>query len=227
MKINYWQPFIENGYYHIYNHSVSSKNIFLSHEDYIDFLKKYCTYFSGLFETLAFCLMPNHFHFVVKVNSHHTVLEKAKKQISNASHSFQENKCDLNTFIVDQFRRFFSSFSLSYNYRHKRRGQLFLKRFKRISLDEEFRLAYMICYIHHNPIHHGFSTSYDSWKYSSYNQILAESEIIKKSISTFSFEELDILSVAEVIPCFDGIDGFINSHRNFLIDKEQEINLDY
>jgi hypothetical protein len=85
----------------------------------------------------------------------------------------------------------------------------------------------MICYVHHNPIHHGFTTSFDSWKYSSYKQILIESEIIKNSISSFSFEGLDILSVPEVIQYFEGVDGFIKSHSNFIIDKEQEINLDY
>ena len=68
MKVNYWHPFEEGQFYHVYNHAAGDKNIFNSDKDYLDFLEKYFKYLSGVFDTLAYCLMPNHFHFIVKVS---------------------------------------------------------------------------------------------------------------------------------------------------------------
>ncbi len=65
-----------------------------------------------------------------------------------------------------------SSYAIAYNNRNKRRGQLFLKRMKRVSVSEENRLSYLVAYLHHNPIHHGFCDKYKSWKYSSYGVYL-------------------------------------------------------
>lgn len=46
MKINYWRTFEEGRYYHIYNHSVSDKNVFENHKDYVDFIQKHHKYLS-------------------------------------------------------------------------------------------------------------------------------------------------------------------------------------
>ncbi|MBK8500951.1 MAG: hypothetical protein IPL46_01405 [Saprospiraceae bacterium] len=96
----------------------------------------------------------------------------AKKEISSVSLAFQKGDVDVNSFVLDQYRRFFSSYSLAFNFRHGHRGPLFLKRFKRVSFDPDRKLASMICYLHHNPIHHGFTSNYSSWKYSSYSRCL-------------------------------------------------------
>ncbi len=156
MAKNYWHQFLPDQFFHIYNHASGDKNIFNSREDYEDFLLKYERYFSDVFQTVAFCLMPNHFHFLVITKGWEPKVKSAAAEDEFDSH------------VKDLFRRYFSSFALAYNFRNRTKGQLFLKKCKRVSFDRDERLAYLICYIHHNPIHHGFVSEYEDWKYSSY-----------------------------------------------------------
>jgi len=53
--------------YHIYNHANGSENIFREEENYRFFLQQYDKYLGGVVDTYAYCLMPNHFHFLVGV----------------------------------------------------------------------------------------------------------------------------------------------------------------
>ena len=45
----------------------------------------------------------------------------------------------------------------------------------------------LICYIHHNPIHHGIVENYEDWKYSSYNAFHADkpTNISKSKVLTW------------------------------------------
>ncbi len=43
---------------------------------------------------------------------------------------------------------------------------------KRVCFDPELKLEYLICYVHHNPIHHSFVKNYKDWKFSSYKNYL-------------------------------------------------------
>ncbi len=56
-------------YYHIYNHANGFENIFNEERNYRFFLEKYQFYISPIADTLAYCLMPNHFHFLIKIKS--------------------------------------------------------------------------------------------------------------------------------------------------------------
>ncbi len=206
MKIDYWQHFQEGCFYHIYNHAVSDQNIFNHEFDYSDFLSKHYKYLSCAFDTIAYCLMPNHFHFVVKVKPFNWVLDKAKIENSNTSRRFQNGDVDVNKFILDQYRRFFSSYSLSYNFRNKRRGQLFLKRFKRVSLNSDRRLRYMICYLHHNPVHHGFTTDFSSWKHSSYKRYICD--------------PTNDMYLDHMMNLFGSVETFYQEHEKFRLDRE-------
>ncbi|MEM9548366.1 MAG: hypothetical protein AAGA77_20450 [Bacteroidota bacterium] len=156
--------------------------------------------------------MPNYFHFVVKVKSVAEVKENAGKEISNASTSFQNGESDLNSFVLDQYRRFFSSYALSYNFRHKHRGQVFLKKFKRVTLNVDTRLHYMICYVHHNPIHHRFRKNYTSWEYSSIHQYIHNNinEHYKRLLTTLFKTKVN----------------FIQIHKEFKINMKESLNLD-
>lgn len=53
--------------YHIYNRS--NETLFYSNENYIFFLWKVRKHILPFADILAYCLMPNHFHFLLKVNS--------------------------------------------------------------------------------------------------------------------------------------------------------------
>src|SRR5688572_5359931 len=57
--------FIPNNIYHIYNQGNNRQRIFSNEKDYLVFLKLYRKLFYTFTDTIAWCLMPNHFHFMI------------------------------------------------------------------------------------------------------------------------------------------------------------------
>jgi hypothetical protein len=53
--------------YHVYNRGINKERIFKEEENYHFFLKRYQHYVSLFVDTYAYCLMPTHFHFVVRI----------------------------------------------------------------------------------------------------------------------------------------------------------------
>ena len=64
---NYRQPLEPGCFYHVYNRGNNGDNLFYNQENYKFFLRKYDEYLSPLVETYAFCLLPNHFHLLIRV----------------------------------------------------------------------------------------------------------------------------------------------------------------
>ena len=59
---------VEHGkYYHIYNRGINGENLFREKDNYIHFLNLYDKYIEHIAETSAWCLMPNHFHLLVRI----------------------------------------------------------------------------------------------------------------------------------------------------------------
>ena len=52
-------------FYHVYNRGNNSQPIFFNKGNYIYFLRKIRNEFKPLCEILAYCLMPNHYHFLI------------------------------------------------------------------------------------------------------------------------------------------------------------------
>lgn len=61
-------------YYHIYNHANGDENLFREQKNYEYFLKKYKQHISPIAETIAWCLMPNHFHLLVKIKTEEEIV---------------------------------------------------------------------------------------------------------------------------------------------------------
>ena len=61
------QPLIEGQYFHIYNRGVNSENLFKDERNYHYFLQQYKFYCTDVLETLAYCLLKNHFHLFVYI----------------------------------------------------------------------------------------------------------------------------------------------------------------
>ena len=59
-------PLEEDRFYHIYNHAVGDELFFKSDENYKFFLRRFKKYVHPYVDLYAYCLMSNHFHFVVK-----------------------------------------------------------------------------------------------------------------------------------------------------------------
>jgi putative transposase len=68
-------------YYHVYNHSNGDDNIFRESENYRFFLQQYKKYIYPAASTLAYCLMPNHFHLLVRIRSE----EEIRKNYNSSS----------------------------------------------------------------------------------------------------------------------------------------------
>src|SRR5258707_10173440 len=51
--------------YHVYNRGNNKQPIFFKRDNYLFFLKKVNKYFLPNADILAWCLMPNHFHFLI------------------------------------------------------------------------------------------------------------------------------------------------------------------
>ena len=66
MKIDYWQTFYPETYYHVYNRANGFANLFINDGNYRYFLDKWQHYFGNYLDTVAYCLIHNHFHFVVR-----------------------------------------------------------------------------------------------------------------------------------------------------------------
>ncbi len=66
---DYRRKLEEDKFYHIYNRGNNGEKLFYTIANYMFFPRKYDEYLSTHIKTYAFCLMPNHFHLLVKVNT--------------------------------------------------------------------------------------------------------------------------------------------------------------
>jgi len=82
--------------------------------------------FNGELELLCYCLMPNHFHFLVRQNSERTI------------DSFTNS-------LVTRYVMYF-------NKKYKRVGHLFQDVYKAVMIENEMQLLHLSRYIHRNPL---------------------------------------------------------------------------
>jgi putative transposase len=189
-------PFVPDTFYHLYNHGNGDDNIFRNDENYNYFLKRYTYYINPIADTFAFCLMPNHFHFLVRLKKIEDIL------IANPQ-GFQ-NLVGLTVGSYDkkmsqQFSNFLNSYSKSYNKRYDRKGSLFLDNIKRKKVDNAAYFNRLVHYIHANPVLHGFVRDMHEWKYSSYHALFS---------NKFTY-----LKREELLHRFGGRDQYLRFHE--------------
>ncbi|MBK9571111.1 MAG: transposase [Chitinophagaceae bacterium] len=78
----YLANFDEQGIYHVFNRTSNREKLFLSDENRHFFLKKYTQHLSDYLDTYCWCLLPNHFHFLIRIKAHKTLLTLIKKKES-------------------------------------------------------------------------------------------------------------------------------------------------
>lgn len=131
----YLADFDENGIYHVYNRTNKTERLFLSDENRHFFLRKYKEHLSAYLDTYCWCLLPSHFHFLVRVKPHKiltaSIIDKEFNDRSLTEKKFLEHQCSISELIEHGFKRFFQSYSLAFNKVHQRQGNLFHKPFKR------------------------------------------------------------------------------------------------
>jgi putative transposase len=162
--------------YHVYNHANGSDNLFAAEKNYRFFLKLYSFYISGITDTFAYCLMPNHFHFVLRIKPEEEL--KMFYQQSNPASAY--SACRVMRLNSLQFSRFLNAYAQAFNKQQQRRGGLFNEPFKRKCITSTEYLLNLILYIHNNPVHHGFVKKMDGWKFSSYHALFSKEKTLLK-----------------------------------------------
>lgn len=158
--------FLNNYYYHIYNRGSEKRIIFSTNRDYQNFLKRIKDNIKKFnIEMLCYCLMPNHFHFLLK-------------QITNSS-------------VINFMNSIQLGYAKYFNTKYQRVGPLFQGRFKAKIIETDEYLLQLSAYIHNNPIAKLDSRNpadsrnrLHNYPYSSYSEYIGK---VKSDISLPSF----------------------------------------
>ncbi|MFY0675541.1 MAG: transposase [Bacteroidia bacterium] len=192
-----------NQYYHILNRANGNDVLFKEEENYFFFLEKYKKHVHPVVETLAYALMGNHFHLVVRVRSVQALNSTFPK--FKTLEKFDERS----NFISKQFSNLFSSYTQSFNKKYNRTGSLFQKNFKSHHLNNNSYLLNAIAYVHTNPVHHGFCGRITDWSFTSFQGILSSKPTL--------------LGRNQVLDLFEGRENFIQFHTDFEERKRFEL----
>lgn len=106
--------------YHIYDHAVEKNNIFEVAANYTYFLDRYQTHLSPVVDTLAFCLMPNHFHTAIRVKQPEFILKAAPQLLESFQLSKSSTTEDFQRRVSKQYSNFFSSYTQAFNKQQSR-----------------------------------------------------------------------------------------------------------
>ncbi len=188
--------------YHVYNHGNAKDNIFRCDDNYTYFLKKYIEYIYPIADTFAYCLMPNHFHLLLRIKSEKDLIELLPNPQGFKNLAGLNNLAGI---ISQRFSNFFNAYAKAFNKMYERKGSLFLDNFERklVTDDEYFRN--LVHYIHYNPVHHGFVSDFRDWKYSSFESYFSQSK--------------SRINRKEVIDLFDNITNFKAYHHRAIDDN--------
>ena len=170
----------QGSYYHIYNRGNNGDRIFFEDANYSYFLQLYQKYISPVAITLAWCLMKNHFHFLVFL--------KEEKDLNPSDFKYSTRT---EVAVLDpsrQFSHFFNSYTQAVNKKYSRTGSLFEKPFRRKKITSEDYLKNLIFYINTNPVHHSVVENVSSYTWTSYHEFFKEKEALvsrKKILELF------------------------------------------
>lgn len=161
-------PFQTGSYYHIFNRGVEKRKIFTASEDYARFLETIYFYrFSGpkpklstrkrfktkefynnpkIVEVICYCLMPNHFHLLLK------------QVIDNGIHEFMSK-------VSNSYTKYF-------NTKRNRVGPLLQGQFKAVLIETDEQLTHVSRYIHLNPYVAELTKELENFEYSSYPEFV-------------------------------------------------------
>jgi len=123
--------------YHVYNHAINNENLFRNADNYVYFLKLYKKHISAVAHTFAYCLMPNHFHFLVRIKSESELLQLFKPDMVSAG-------------ISQIFGNLFNAYTKAINKTFVRKGTLYNEEFNRKLIDKHDYLQKSVLYIHNN-----------------------------------------------------------------------------
>ena len=142
-------PIIQGNIYHIYNRGVNRQPIFFNENNWLFFLSRIKHYFQpNLVSVLAFCLMPNHFHLIVSMNT--------------------------NDFGQQIMQPFIVSYTKAINKQQNRVGPIFQGPYKTKLIESDESLLQLSRYIHLNPVEANLVRKPEDWQFSSYQDFIGD-----------------------------------------------------
>ncbi len=153
-------PLQPGGFYHVFSRGNGRANLFVEERNYDYFLHLYWRHLGNAVDTFAYCLMPNHFHLLIRVKTGEPpgAQSVAPRPISASR----------------QFANLFNAYAKAVNKTYGRSGSLFQKPFRRVAVQTHKQLLAVLRYIHRNPQRHGFVTDFRAYPHSSYAALRAE-----------------------------------------------------
>ncbi len=168
--------------YHLYSKGNNGQKIFFNRENYMFFLQKARKHLYPYCDILAYCLMPNHFHFMIYANENS---EKTKTRGKIGANVFPKN-----------LRIMLSSYTRAVNIQENRSGSLFQQNSKIKPLNDVFygKISpsaqisydyYCFHYIHNNPVSAGLVGKKEDWEFSSYQDYIGirNGSLINKTLA--------------------------------------------
>jgi putative transposase len=179
--------FLPNHIYHVYNQGNNRQRVFFNDEDYFIFLNLYRKLFEKNCDTIAWCLMPNHFHFMIYTDERSSI-------------KIKQGGIFLDT-MTNGIRKLLSSYARIFNNRKDRTGSLFRQKTKSKSLSDLPALPesnysprdyYVHCfhYIHQNPMRANLVSRLEDWQFSSFRDYanLRNGSLCKKELASLFCE---------------------------------------
>ena len=183
------QTTFEHGcFYHVYNRGNNAEDIFVEERNYTLFLEMIKKYLLQVSDIYAYCLMKNHFHLLLKIKEPREIADEKMRAKPHLAFAYM-----------------FNAYAKKYNKTYNRKGSLFQEHLKKEKITSENYLKQAVCYIHLNPIKHGFSDRLE-YPHSSYNAMISKNKTLLK--------REDILQI------FGGVENFVSCHNL----KNDEIN---
>ena len=141
--------------YHLYSRGNNRQSIFVQERNYRHFLQLYGQHVQPIADTYAYCLLPNHFHFLLHI-----------RDVDGGSgpEGKQPSQCVSN--LLNAYAR-------AFNRAQQRSGSLFQRPFGRKLVTSDAYFAWLIAYIHQNPQKHGLVDDFRDWDCSSYHALLS------------------------------------------------------
>lgn len=203
--MDFYSPLEADKFYHIYNRGINGGNIFCEEKNYSYFLQKFFQFLTPVVDTLAYCLLRNHFHFLIRVKRV-SELDAVFGRSNQLNKSIKSEGLHSADFVVSkQFAKLFSSYTQGINKVYSRTGSLFESPFKRIEVCDDNYLTKLIWYIHFNPQKHGFVDDFRGYSHSSYqNHLSIEQTTLKRD---------------SVISWFGGRKEYLQFHNTIFVDQ--------
>ena len=143
--------YLPGHYYHLFNRGAHRVSIFREPDNYLFVLRKLKAYCASLnLAPIAYCLLPNHYHLLIRQDGAHPAG------------------------LLPQ--RVFNSYSKAYNKRYGHSGTLFEGSYRATAVEDDAYLLHLCRYIHANPVIHGLVDDPAAWPYSNYLEWIGERE---------------------------------------------------